>query len=331
MPALSRGAGARRGVFYLKRIAIAAAAASLELGAAMNASAQPASAPTAAAGSAPAVAPTPASPSQGDPWEGFNRFSYRVFMALDRAVVRPVARAYLKVVPAPVRGGVRNVLTNMGEPVVALNDVFQGHGVRAGQTAVRFATNTTLGVGGLWDVAARHGLAHHDNGFDLTLGRYKVRSGPYLFLPILGPSTLRDFVGYCIDGTIDPLHWAKYPYRTAISLGHSVVGGVDLRARNDAQFEALISDATDPYATLRSVYLQNEQSQVDAGRPNAEPPLPDFEEDAPAKPGAPQAPTPATPPAAAEAPAAPDSAPPTAAPSPAPAPPTAAAPGPAAQ
>ena len=326
MPALSCGAGARRGVVYLKRIAIAAAAASLELGAAFAVSAQ-----TAEASPAPAVAPTPASPSQGDPWEGFNRFSYRVFMVLDRAVVRPVARAYLKVVPAPVRGGVRNVLTNMGEPVVALNDAFQGHGVRAGETAVRFATNTTLGVGGLWDVAARHGLAHHDNGFDLTLGRYKVRPGPYLFLPILGPSTLRDFVGYCIDGTIDPLHWAKYPYRTAISLGHSVVGGIDLRARNDAQFEALISDATDPYATLRSVYLQNEQSQVDAGKPDAEPPLPDFEDDTPAKPGATDAPAKPTPPPAAEAPAATDSAQPAPAPEPAAPEPAPTAPAPAAQ
>ena len=266
----------------MKRSAHAAVAASLMLGAATHAAAQM------------------RSPSVSDPWEGFNRFGFRVFMAVDRAVIRPVALAYQKITPSLLRTGIHHALVNMSEPVVGMNDVFQGHFRQAGHTTLRFVANSTIGVGGLFDPAARGGLPHHDNGFDLTLGRYHVKSGPFVFLPVLGPSSVRDIVGVVIDGAIDPLHWVNYPHRTALGLGRSLVGGIDTRARNDAAFESLLSDATDPYATLRSVYLQNEQSQIDEGKPATEQPLPEFDEGAPA---------PATPPAATAAPA-PEAAPP---------------------
>jgi phospholipid-binding lipoprotein MlaA len=102
-----------------------------------------------------------------------------------------------------------------------------------------------------------------------------------VFLPILGPSSVRDLFGICVDGVTDPLHWVSYPHRAAIGLGSTLIGGVDTRANNDAAFEALLSDATDPYATLRSVYLQNEQSQIDEGKPATDQPLPDFDEEKP--------------------------------------------------
>ncbi len=242
------------------------------------------------------------SPSAGDPWEPFNRVGFAVFMALDRGIVRPAAMLYTHVLPSPLRKGIHNVLSDMGEPVVGMNDVFQGHFRKAGVTTLRFFTNTTVGVGGLFDVATRGGAPHHNNGFDLTLGRYHVKPGPYLFVPILGPGSVRDLLGYAVDGAIDPLHWANYPHRTTISLTHALVAGIDKRAANDASFEALLSDATDPYATLRSAYMQNEQSQIDEGTPAAQQPLPDFDEPppttaTPAAPDAPQTPPPAPTPA----------------------------------
>lgn len=245
----------------MKRSAAAVFTACLMLGAATNALAQ-------ASG-----------PSAADPWEPANRFGFRVFMALDRAVIRPAAKAYQAVLPKPVRTGIHNVLSNLGEPVIGVNDIFQGRFHQAAKTTVRFVANSTVGIAGLIDVGARTGLPHHDNGFDLTLGRYHVVSGPYVFLPILGPSSVRDLFGICVDGVIDPLHWVSYPHRAAAGVGRTLVGGVDTRANNDAAFEALLSDATDPYATLRSVYLQNEQSQIDEGKPATDQPLPEFDEE----------------------------------------------------
>ncbi|QUD86167.1 MlaA family lipoprotein [Phenylobacterium montanum] len=254
----------------MKRSA-AALAASLMLGAATNALAQA------------------SAPANADPWEPANRFGFSIFMAVDRVVMRPAAKVYERVLPKVVRTGVHNMLVNLGEPVVGMNDVFQGRFKQAAKTTVRFVADSTVGVGGMIDVGAKTGLPHHDNGFDLTLGRYRVKSGPYVFLPILGPSSVRDLFGICVDSVIDPLHWVNYPGRTALGVSRTLVGGVDTRAVNDAAFEALISDATDPYATLRSVYLQNQQSKIDEGKPPTDQPLPDFDEEKPAPAPQPQA------------------------------------------
>ncbi len=237
-----------------------------------------------------------------DPWEGFNRFSFKIFMGLDRAIIAPVARAYLKVVPKPVQTAIHNVIANLGEPVVGINDVLQGHFHKATVTTVRFVTNSTFGVGGLIDMATPAGVPHHDNGFDITLGRLHIGSGPYVFLPLIGPSTVRDLIGSSVDSAMDPFHWANYPHRAAFGVARTLVGAVDTRARNDANLTSLLSDATDPYATLRSVYLQNEQSKIDEGTPAAQQPLPDFDDG-----------TPATPPATDGAKPAPDAAAPVAA------------------
>ena len=272
----------------MKQSAAAVLAASLTLGAASNALAQ-------ASG-----------PQVYDPWERFNRFGFAVFMAVDKAVIRPAAHVYMAVVPQPLRTGVHHMLTNLGEPVVGVNDVFQGHLFQAGRTTARFVANSTVGVGGLFDPAAKVGLPHHDNGFDVTLGRYHVKSGPFIFLPVLGPTSVRGLIGVGVDGALDPFHWVSYPGRTALGVSRTVVGGIDTRAVNDAAFTALLSDATDPYATLRSVYLQNEQSRIDQGTPAAQQPLPEFDEGKPAP-----APTGAPP---ADAPRAADAAPPPAAP-----------------
>jgi phospholipid-binding lipoprotein MlaA len=235
----------------------------------------------------------------GDPWERANRVGYSIHQFFDRLIIRPVAMTYKTVLPSVVRLGVRNVINNLDEPVVAFNDLFQGHPRRAGATTVRFVTNSTLGVAGIFDVAATLKNPHHDNGFALTMGRAKVAPGPYLFIPLAGPTTVRDLVGGVVDGALDPFHWFQYRHYREITVARPVVGGVDKRAEADADLTALMADATDPYATLRSVYLQNQQSQIDGDDAESVPALPDF--DTPPAPTATPAPNP-TAPAAASAP-----------------------------
>lgn len=233
----------------------------------------------------PAVAfAAPDAQPNPDPWEHFNRRVFAFNEAIDRAILRPIAMTYKRVLPAPLRDGIHNIISNLTEPVVASNDLLQGRFRQAGLSTARLLTNTTIGIGGLFDVASKIGAPHHYNGFDITMGRYHIKPGPYLFIPLLGPASVRDVVGFGVDGLLDPLHWTRYPYQTTINILRPVVGGIDTRARVDEQFQSLMSEATDPYATLRSVYMQNEESQIHAGQPTSEQPLPDFGDPTPAAP-----------------------------------------------
>ena len=227
--------------------------------------------------------------SEVDPLEKANRVGYAIHEFVDRHFIRPVALTYQKVVPAPLRDGLRHVLDNLGEPSIAANDILQGRFRNARTATLRFATNSTFGVLGLFDMATRAGLPRHENGFDVTLGRAGIKSGPYLFIPIMGPSTFRDAIGDGVNILLDPINGFIPHNAHTFILTKGIVNGVDLRARADSQLTAVLSDATDPYATLRSVYLQNEQSKVDDNATTL-PALPDFDEDAtPATPSAPQA------------------------------------------
>ena len=219
-----------------------------------------------------------------DPWERFNRKSYNFSMALDRAAIGPVARAYKRGVPKVVRSSVHNMIQNIGEPVVFVNDVLQLRLKSAAGTLCRFVGNSTLGVGGIVDVGARTGIPHHDNGFGVTMGRYGVGAGPYLYVPVLGPSTVRDSVGSGVDAISDPLFYSRFPGDTVLGVSRTVVGGVDLRANVDDELNSLETTATDPYATIRSAYLQNKQSQIKGGDTSLDT-LPDFPDEPGAAPG----------------------------------------------
>lgn len=216
---------------------------------------------------------------KGDPAEKINRVGYAIHQFLDRLLIRPVAMTYQKVVPAPLRDGVRHVLDNLGEPSIAANDLLQGHFKNARTATLRFATNSIFGVAGIFDMATPAGLPRHDNGFDVTLGRAGIKPGPYLFIPLIGPTTVRDAIGDGVNILLDPINSVIPHSAHTFVLTKGIVNGVDLRARSDAQLTAVMSDATDPYATLRSVYLQNEQSKIDDSASTL-PPLPDFDEDA---------------------------------------------------
>jgi len=223
----------------------------------------PETATPAAIGEAPFRA-TAVDPNRGDPLEGFNRAMFGLHQALDKSIYRPLAMGYRHVVPKPVRSGLRNFFSNLTEPVVFLNYLLQFRFGKAAETLVRFTVNSTLGVGGFFDIAKtkEFNLPHRNNSFGDTLAYYGVGPGPYLFLPLMGPTTLRDVLGGPLDGAVLPLAIGKpfTDWRYQVSSG--VITGLDLRAESDPELRALFGGAVDPYATLRSVWLQNRAAEV---------------------------------------------------------------------
>jgi len=221
----------------------------------------------------PAAVALPAAPppvvyrhAPGDPLEKFNRHMYAIHQSLDRAVLRPAAMGYKHAIPSPVRGGVRHFFSNLGEPVVFVNFVLQFKLHSAARTAVRFIINSTIGVAGLVDVAkgSAFELPHLPNGFGDTLGYYGVKSGPYLFLPLVGPTDFRDLLGSQADGFFLPVVVGRPFDRLEYAIPKAVLTGLDARAEYDADLKALLDDALDPYATLRSVYLQDRAGEIAA-------------------------------------------------------------------
>ena len=242
-------------------------------------------------GAADAVSPGPHADPE-DPWEDFNRSLYDVNAVLDRAAVRPAAMTYRRVLPRPVRAGVRHALTNLDEPRLAIDHLLQGKLARAGGAAVRFAANSTLGVFGVFDVAGRAGLKRVDTDFGITLGRAHFGAGPYLYVPILGPSSVRDIVGTGVDFALDPLNWIQFRGAGTATTVTTVLQGLDTRAEIERDLADMKRSAVDPYATIRSVYTQLRASEVRGGALDVKD-LPDFpDEEAPSPDPAPEAPSP---------------------------------------
>ena len=247
----------------------------------------------------PASAHTPLTPSSNaiptvvvnDPFEKVNRRFYIINRGIDRAILRPAALGYEKITPGPLRRGLHHLIANLGEPLVFLNDLLQLKIAKAAKTVVRFATNSTVGLGGLVDAATSAGFEHHDNDFGTTLARYGIPSGPYVFLPLLGPSTVRDLIGSGVDMAANPLKVPKFEGLRAVKTTSIVLGGLDQRASAETDLEAIDSMGTDTYATMRSLYLQNRLAEIN-GAPVTVDTLPSFDD-----PGAP------TPVAIAQAPA----------------------------
>lgn len=227
-----------------------------------------------------------------DPLEGFNRGSFGLSMGLDRAVLRPIAHGYMAVTPAPVRHRVSSVVYNLGEPSTTLNDILQGHPKRAGRSSARFLINSTIGVLGLWDVASKMNLPAHDADFGQTFGRYGIKQGPYLYVPVVGPSSFREGVGRVLDFFTDPVGIVGGGYTTTFGATRLVTQTIDTRARADTAFRAL-DDATDPYVTARSAFGQYREAFVREATGETQV-LPDFD-DVPADPVAASEPASASP------------------------------------
>ena len=212
-------------------------------------------------GEAHAATPAGGPTSPDDPWERLNRRFY----ATQEGVVRlfgPIARLYHALTPGPIGAAIHNMIANLNEPVVIANDVLQIRLHDAAREAIRTTLNSTVGIGGMIDVATPNGLVRKDNDFGITLGHLGVRPGPYLYLPFIGPSTVRDLTGMGVDVAFSPFTWTRFPGRRTLIITSTVVGGLDMSVRAAPQLEAVRGEATDPYATLRSLYLQNREALI---------------------------------------------------------------------
>lgn len=209
----------------------------------------------------------------GDPMQELNAQSFEAIQAVDQAVVAPAARAYKKSLPSPVRSGLRNFLNNLREPVVFLNYMLQLKPGKAAETLGRFTINTTIGGAGLFDVAKKKPfhLPRRPNGFANTLGYYGVKPGPYFYLPLVGPTTLRDVIGVTLDQAVVPLAFGKPFNRPAYVIPTSVVGQLDDRVQFDDQLRKL-HEAEDPYVATRDYYLKRRQAEIDALHGKVAPP-----------------------------------------------------------
>jgi phospholipid-binding lipoprotein MlaA len=230
-----------------------------------------------------------------DPWESWNRGVYKVNDKLDRAVLKPVAKTYVRVVPSPIRTGVTNFFANLNMTTVLFNDTLQGKLRAAGTDLGRFLLNTTVGLGGILDPATPAGLAHNNNDFGLTLGHWGVHPGPFLELPLLGPSDVRDGAGEVVDTYTDP---RQYIHNNYVRYGLFIPRFIDIRA-SLLSLDETLKNVYDPYAFIRDAYLQRRAYQVSDGKSAPEEPLVDPGEDMPdSKASPPASPSPPTPPPA---------------------------------
>ncbi len=212
-----------------------------------------------------------------DPYEPANRFFYRVSNTVDAYTLRPVAQAYVWAVPEPARTGVHNALANLASPAVLVNDVFETRPRRAGDTFMRFLINSTVGIGGVLDVAKGWGYPASPADGGMTLASWGLPEGPYLFLPLLGPSNPRDATGFGIDIALAPLNYVPRGYGL-ITLNWALygIGTIDARAQVLADLDQVKKNALDPYATIRSLYRQHRNAQIQAMRDDHRATVPDW-------------------------------------------------------
>jgi len=220
-----------------------------------------------------ALAPLPASAgeapqpvSDNDPLEPLNRLIFAFNETLDTFVLRPAALAYGNLAPAPARRGIRNVVRNLSLPFTFINDVAQGEWGRSGATLQRLVINTTVGLGGLNDIAADYGLPHRENDFGDTLAAWGVGEGPYLVLPLAGPSTVRDAAGFLVENAADPVDIAFRRHDLDdLSLGLQAASILDFRHRNMDMMDDFKASSLDYYAFIRTLYRQRRTFESGAG------------------------------------------------------------------
>ena len=211
--------------------------------------------------------PSQESLAQRDPWEKTNRDIFDFDVRVDHAVARPVAKGYRAVVPEPVRDGIHNAITNLNSPVILANDVLQGDGDKAVNTAGRLVINSTVGIGGLIDVASKIGIPAHENDFGITLGKNGIAEGSYLVLPFAGPMPPRDLLGTGVDVAFDPLTWIKFHGRDTWMVVRFGIGILDAEASRIDAVETIERSSIDFYATTRNLYRQSRNAKINEGKP----------------------------------------------------------------
>jgi phospholipid-binding lipoprotein MlaA len=198
-------------------------------------------------------------PAERDPWEPANRVVFGVNEFLDTVLFDPITEGYQFVVPEPARRCVRRLFINLNSPSVLVNDLLQLRFQDAATTAGRLVVNTAIGWGGMFDAAIELGLESHHSDFGQTLARAGVKSGPYVVLPVFGPSTVRDGFGDLVDRMFQPLTYLLGP-TSQIVLGTG--NGLAIRDENDEKLEALEESSLDFYAVLRSAYFQHRDAEI---------------------------------------------------------------------
>jgi phospholipid-binding lipoprotein MlaA len=246
--------------------------------------------------SACATLPANAPKLPQDPWESWNRGVYKFNDALDRGVAKPVAKTYQKVVPKPVRGGVSNFFANLETPTVMINDLLQGKVAAAANDLGRFLMNSTIGLAGILDPASRAGMNRNKADFGQTLGAWGVHTGPFVELPLFGPSDLRDAPGRVVDHFTNPLNnHVTNPHRYVVKNTYApyaltALSFVDVRTEL-LSLDDTLTHVYDPYAFIRDAYLQRRAYMVSGNKVKEDVPLEDPGSDADSV----VAPAPATP------------------------------------
>jgi len=197
-----------------------------------------------------------------DPLEPLNRVTFRLNRILDHVILDPVTHLYDLLVPEPLKPAIRRVFRNLASGSVLLNDILQAHPRAAGRTAVRFVVNMTTGLGGAFDFARCGGLYRHNADFGQTLSYYGVGSGPYLVLPIFGPSNVRDAFGDIVDGFMHPAIYLLGPIEQ-LTYGGGL--GIATREEHYHSLQALEKSAVDFYAALRNAYYQVRIAEIQDG------------------------------------------------------------------
>lgn len=215
-----------------------------------------------------------------DPLEPVNRAIFWVNEGLDVVIIRPAAKVYRTVLPTPVQKGVRNVLRNLRSPLDLTNQLLQGDWHGAGDVLRRFTINTTIGLGGLMDVAADHGMPYEYESLDQTLAVWGIPEGPYLVLPLLGPSSVRDATGFVGEYFADPVsNYASNTDQDWITLTRGTLTALDTRAEYIEALDDVKRNSFDYYASMRSLYRQRRDGWIRDGKPDVEqmPDIPDYE------------------------------------------------------
>lgn len=200
-----------------------------------------------------------------DPLEPVNRYFFGNNQRFDKYVLRPLARGYQIVLPQLVQNGIANILSNLSSPAVLMNDMLQGNLPCTRDTVSRIGLNTTLGLAGFFDIASDFGIPRHQADFGQTLSSWGVESGPFVYLPVFGPSDVRDAVGFGVDLAADPftIEFLLAPLREAIYVRYTTIP-LDFRARNMAAIDDINRNSLDPYATQRSIGTQLRSNAVAA-------------------------------------------------------------------
>lgn len=207
--------------------------------------------------------------SVNDPFEDINRVTFEINQTLDGLLLRPIAEIYVGVVPEWGRDRINDALNNLGEPVNFANGLLQGNMERAATSMLRFAFNSTFGLAGFFDIADGIGLSRADEDFGQTLAVWGVPEGPYLMLPLFGPSNPRDAIGMGVDWLIDPFTRALRSHEKYQRL---IARGIDQRSRYINELETLEETSIDFYAAMRELYRQHRSNEIRNGE--LPPPLP---------------------------------------------------------